>query len=284
MGSTFIVIVFSILILLLTLPYDTGRFTASDGHRRILFLTAHPDDECLFFAPTILGLNRTETNLYALSLSIGNADGLGAVRREEYHRSYDVLGIPHEQRWIVDHPKLQDNFTSSWDPKVISKEINHYILSNEIDTILTFDSAGISSHPNHISLPYGVAHLIQHLDSLDRPTPRLYTLTTVPLFAKYTSILAPLLAKFDVVLARVVDRLINLTGNKSALSSILPVRISDPPSKARAVPMFVSGIPEYVRALKAMRMHESQLVWFRWLYVSFSRYMWVNDWQEVKVQ
>jgi N-acetylglucosaminylphosphatidylinositol deacetylase len=24
-------------------------------------------------------------------------------------------------------------------------------------------------------------------------------------------------------------------------------------------------------------------VWFRWLYVSFSRYMWVNEWLEVKV-
>jgi N-acetylglucosaminylphosphatidylinositol deacetylase len=32
-----------------------------------------------------------------------------------------------------------------------------------------------------------------------------------------------------------------------------------------------------------MRRHWSQLVWFRWLYVLFSRYMWVNDLVEVKV-
>jgi N-acetylglucosaminylphosphatidylinositol deacetylase len=149
--------------------------------------------------------------------------------------------------------------------------------------ILTFDSAGISSHPNHISLPYGVAHLIQHLQSLDRPVPRLYVLTTVPLFAKYTSILAPLIAKFDVVLTRVFRSLLNLAGDESALSIGLPVRVDDP-APSRNAPVFVSGIPEYMRALKAMRMHESQLVWFRWLYVSFSRYMWVNHWQEVQVQ
>lgn len=103
MRATFIIVVLSILILLLSPPVGTGDFPAGDGHRHVLFLTAHPDDECLFFAPTILGLNSSETSLYALSLSIGNADGLGAVRREEYHKSYDVLGIPPEQRWIVDN-------------------------------------------------------------------------------------------------------------------------------------------------------------------------------------
>lgn len=33
----------------------------------------------------------------------------------------------------------------------------------------------------------------------------------------------------------------------------------------------------YLLTHKAMRQHTSQLVWFRWLYVTFSRYMFVND-------
>jgi len=45
--------------------------------------------------------------------------------------------------------------------------------------------------------------------------------------------------------------------------------------------LIVAGVPQYLTALKAMRKHKSQLVWFRWLYVSFSRYMWVNEWMEV---
>lgn len=49
------------------------------------------------------------------------------------------------------------------------------------------------------------------------------------------------------------------------------------------VPVFISGIQEYLTALKSMRQHQSQLVWFRYLYVVASRYMWVNEWLEVKV-
>jgi N-acetylglucosaminylphosphatidylinositol deacetylase len=33
----------------------------------------------------------------------------------------------------------------------------------------------------------------------------------------------------------------------------------------------------YLLTHKAMRQHSSQLVWFRWLYVTFSRYMFIND-------
>jgi N-acetylglucosaminylphosphatidylinositol deacetylase len=33
----------------------------------------------------------------------------------------------------------------------------------------------------------------------------------------------------------------------------------------------------YLSTHKAMRQHTSQLVWFRWLYVTFSRYMFIND-------
>ena len=51
-----------------------------------------------------------------------------------------------------------------------------------------------------------------------------------------------------------------------------------PPS---SLPVFVSGVDGYKTALRAMEEHKSQLVWFRWLYVSFSRYMWVNEWVEV---
>lgn len=239
----------------------------------------------MFFAPTILRLNATQENLEisSLCLSIGNADGLGAIRQREYHASYEVLGVPAERRWIVDHPDLQDNFTAVWDTEVISNVINEYVASNKIDTILTFDYEGISYHPNHKSLPNGVTRLMQTLHAADHPTPRLYTLMTVPVYAKYTSIIAPLLAKFDLMLARVFGHLINFAERETALSTGLPLTRHDPKLNARGIPVFVSGIPEYLRALHAMQMHHSQLVWFRWLYVSFSRYMWVNEWLEVKV-
>ena len=56
-----------------------------------------------------------------------------------------------------------------------------------------------------------------------------------------------------------------------------------PPDERVSVPVFVSGAREYLTALKSMYEHRSQLVWFRWLYVVASRYMWVNEWLEVRI-
>ena len=40
---------------------------------RVLFVIAHPDDECMFFAPTILALTRSgQYDVFLLCLSSGN--------------------------------------------------------------------------------------------------------------------------------------------------------------------------------------------------------------------
>ncbi|KAL1946269.1 hypothetical protein VTO73DRAFT_15396 [Trametes versicolor] len=211
----------------------------------------------MFFAPTLLAL-LDDTGMYnrpkihSLCLSVGIADGLGDVRRLELERSLDVLGIEDGRRCVVDRPDLQDNFTTEWDPQTIASVLRPYVLENRISTILTFDHQGISSHPNHISLPKGAAHLLSTLPSNSRP--RLFSLITVPLHSKYLGPIAPIAAK---------------------LALMLP--------GACGAPVAVSGWDGYMRALQAMMQHRSQLVWFRWLYVSFSRYMWVNEWAEVPV-
>jgi N-acetylglucosaminylphosphatidylinositol deacetylase len=73
---------------------------------------------------------------------------------------------------------------------------------------------------------------------------------------------APLLAKVDIMFARFIPRL-----------GITHAGIM--------YPVFVSGIKEYSTGVKAMMHHRSQMVWFRWLNVAFSRYMWVNEWAEI---
>lgn len=45
--------------------------------------------------------------------------------------------------------------------------------------------------------------------------------------------------------------------------------------------LFVSSPGQYLITHKAMRQHSSQLVWFRWLYVIFSRYMMINELEKV---
>ncbi|TFK26578.1 N-acetylglucosaminylphosphatidylinositoldeacety la se [Coprinopsis marcescibilis] len=241
----------------------------SADNSRILLLTAHPDDEAMFFAPTLLALASSQTGankpleVFSLCVSVGNADGLGHIRPAELERSLEILGVVHKNRRIVDHPDLQDNFTALWDPKTIASVLHPYIIEHQIDTILTFDYGGISGHPNHRALQMGVQELWPLLQ--DQQRPRLFTLVTVPPIVKYSSVLAPALAKLDIHLSKVLKR----------------VEVSLPPPQQAPMPVFISGVSQYKRGFKAMLAHKSQLVWFRWLYLLFSRYMWVNEWVEI---
>lgn len=100
--------------------------------------------------------------------------------------------------------------------------------------------------------------------------PQLFTLVSVPLLQKYTGPWAALLTT-----AYSVAR-----GRPVLTQTPIPRKESEERS-ARPGPTIVAGVREYVTALRAMMQHRSQLVWFRWLYVAFSRYMWVNDWVEI---
>jgi N-acetylglucosaminylphosphatidylinositol deacetylase len=91
-------------------------------NKRVLFLIAHPDDEAMFFAPTVLSLARPElqnqVRILCLSTGIipwlgplvmltvaGNAEGLGHVRKRELVRSGLQLGVRSEKDVsVVDDP------------------------------------------------------------------------------------------------------------------------------------------------------------------------------------
>ena len=75
--------------------------------KRILLLIAHPDDEAMFFAPTVLRLTDPSlgNHLKILCLSTGNADGLGETRKKELEKSALLLGLRSEADvLVVDDP------------------------------------------------------------------------------------------------------------------------------------------------------------------------------------
>uniref|UniRef100_A0A8D2LER9 N-acetylglucosaminylphosphatidylinositol deacetylase n=1 Tax=Varanus komodoensis TaxID=61221 RepID=A0A8D2LER9_VARKO len=80
-----------------------GPTQGGDGATRALFVTAHPDDEAMFFAPTILCLARAE--LWLLCGSTGNYYHQGDIRKKELLESCMALGIPLSHVTIVDHSK-----------------------------------------------------------------------------------------------------------------------------------------------------------------------------------
>ena len=80
-------------------------------------------------------------------------------------------------------------------------------------------------------------------------------------------ILAPVLIKLKIGVSRALDILISGTNGSNA---VFPIR-----------PVFVAGIKEYRQTVVAALRHQSQRVWFRWLYMVFSQYMWVNEWERI---
>lgn len=67
-------------------------------NQRICLLIAHPDDEAMFFAPTILALTQPDkgNHVKILCLSRGNAEGLGDTRKREMVKSALILGLQRE--------------------------------------------------------------------------------------------------------------------------------------------------------------------------------------------
>ena len=114
-------------------------------------------------------------------------------------------------------------------------------------------------HPNHFSLPLGASHLVRSL-STSADVPRLFSLTTVPVLQKYTGLSSAFFARL----------------------ALAPRALLAFPSTGVSPSIFISGIPDYLTTVRAILAHKSQMVWFRYLYMIFSRYMWVNEWTEFK--
>eukprot|EP00917_Polyrhabdina_sp_WS-2016_P009907 GHVP01021735.1.p1 GENE.GHVP01021735.1~~GHVP01021735.1.p1 ORF type:complete len:260 (-),score=19.73 GHVP01021735.1:81-860(-) len=129
-----------------------------------LFVIAHPDDECMFFTPTIVALleKNLRNNVHIVCLCLGYIEK--ERRIEEFIKSALVLGIPSENTFMVHNPQLPDGRFNSWPASVVSGEIEGIEKKiGRIDIIFTFDDLGVSGHQNHIdtsngSLYYGKRH------------------------------------------------------------------------------------------------------------------------------
>ncbi|XP_044139686.1 N-acetylglucosaminyl-phosphatidylinositol de-N-acetylase [Bufo gargarizans] len=219
----------------------SGRVAAvRPGVHAPLLLIAHPDDECMFFAPTILGLVQGQRPLSVLCCSTGNYYNQGETRKKELFQSCAALGIATSNVTLIDHSDLPDSPTVKWDERLLSSLILNHIQEKNIDLVITFDEGGVSGHSNHISLYHAVRSL--HSSGKLPEGCAVLVLESVSVFRKYISVL-------DLPLSWLCGQDV----------------------------LFISSGQQYRQAKEAMLHHQSQLLWFRHIYLFFSRYMIINS-------
>lgn len=215
--------------------------------RRVLIVTAHPDDECMFFGPTILTLTQRKEpcTVYLLCLSNGNFECKGNIRKQELYDATKVLRLKDEHITVMNSTLLVDDPHSNWKTELVAKQIQKEVESLDIEALITFDRDGVSNHPNHCAIYYAAASLC--LAGYLPKGCKILTLDSVNLCRKYLSI-------FDLVISLL------LSTNWCVLSwkNVNIIR-------------------------RAMRQHKSQMLWFRKLYIIFSRYMMINTLREINV-
>mmetsp|Transcript_8970 Transcript_8970/g.37018 ORF Transcript_8970/g.37018 Transcript_8970/m.37018 type:complete len:317 (+) Transcript_8970:118-1068(+) len=213
---------------------------------RVALVIAHPDDEAMFFAPFVSSAAAAGKEVFLLCLSTGNYDGLGAVRKQELGRSCEVLGV---MAWeCVDDKELQDGPKEAWPVPTVVARVRSFVEKHRCGTVLTFDDWGVSHHPNHISTFRGVREYL-HEEKAVREEGKGgrniqgFSLESTSIWRKYAG---PLDALY------------------SALAS--PYAYFTPLPSA---------------SFASMKAHHSQFVWFRWLFVCFSRYGYVNTFDPI---
>ncbi|GAB6026496.1 hypothetical protein CHUAL_012921 [Chamberlinius hualienensis] len=213
--------------------------------RNVLFVIAHPDDECMFFSPSIIKLCQDAQQVYLLCLSTGNHGQQGSKRKLELMNSTKILGIDSNNVMIINHTNLPDDNLVIWNKTLVGRIIVKFIDVWNINTLITFDRSGVSGHYNHCAINEAVRSLT--LKGRFPSNCQSYTLNDVNLLRKYIGIL-------DVPF--------------TYLSSSYA---------------YVASSEEIRKGREAMSAHVSQMVWFRKLYISFSRYMVVNDFKRMSI-
>ncbi|CAD7923568.1 unnamed protein product [Amoebophrya sp. A120] len=265
--------------------------------KHVGLIIAHPDDEVMFFLPTIIRLLETNHVIHLYSVTNGNFDGLGPVREKELRQSCKYLHLA--SCTIGDFADGSVGKTAS-DKLQLVNSVKKFAAGKKLDLLLTFDQFGVSSHPDHIAccravealLTTGPVGTVKHYGFLQ----------TVPIWRKYAGWL-------EYYVVENCDKLRALAGdheqpgslakvaavnsknaNKHKLQLDSPLFCGAGSSFGQQVSLTLpisqqlteAALQVYSRFdypstfIKFLAVHKSQLVWFRYLYCCFSSYFLVN--------
>ncbi|KAJ1455698.1 putative deacetylase LmbE-like domain-containing protein [Pelagophyceae sp. CCMP2097] len=215
-----------------------------------IFVISHPDDEAMFFFPSLTALAKS-CDVTVLSLSNGGADGLGRTRTAEMAAAAHLGGYTAV---VVDDTKLRDGFSSKWHAADVARVVQPHVLrvseKARSVAVVTFDGLGVSRHPNHVDTSIGVdwlfANALRREAAVAGTTISLYHLESLRWWSPRR-----FLALLDICTTLMLAAAAGQTGL-----------------------VFVNL--RLCAVWRAMAAHASQFVWYRRLFVVFSRYAYVN--------
>ena len=268
-----------------------SKTTATAQHVKaspaLLIVIAHPDDESMFFVPAIDALQSSKmcSETHILCCSTGNSEGKGSIRAGELVSSAKVLGIREQNIAILDHYALRDGMHEKWDSLAVATAVSAAVRkiiesqgnsrksnlnsnsNSEGVCIVTFDAKGISGHPNHSAVFRGVEEFLQSSADLYISSNHFvvcYKLETVSTFRKFSSI-------FDISTSFCIHLLKKAltTCNYNQKNDLYPKSVDWPD-----ILLLIGGGIKLTHL--AMMEHKSQYIWWRQLFVIFSRYSFIN--------
>lgn len=190
---------------------------------------------------------------------------------------------------VWDKNKIATLLTRAFAPHHVRQAAEGENPTANIDVLVTFDSTGVSNHPNHISLYHGARTFVSALsaDPRFRSPVDMYTLTSVNMLRKYSSFLdtIPTLLSWATTSGSNPPKPAKPTKPKEETEDD-DDDDDDEDEKAKnayhpTALVFLSQISSsggFGTAWHAMTTaHKSQMVWFRYGWITFSRYMVLND-------
>ncbi|SBT79678.1 N-acetylglucosaminylphosphatidylinositol deacetylase, putative [Plasmodium malariae] len=102
----------------------------------ISLIIAHPDDEVMFFFPTLKLLfdKKKKKELFLFSLSNGNYYGKGKIREKELFNVWSYLGGEKNNCEILDDDQIQDSW-NFWDEQHLANVLTDYCSKRNIKLI-----------------------------------------------------------------------------------------------------------------------------------------------------
>ena len=259
-----------------TYPYNslTSPTPLPIRNSSVFFVIGHPDDEVMFFSPSLVEITKRkhDNEVKIICFSRGDAvdESFGDIRAHELRSSARIIGVKDENVIVLD--KFKDGMDEHWSAQDIASslatEVTH---ASKPLVLITFDDKGVSNHPNHISLFHGTKEFVaKYLKPKRDFNFKFYVLKSLNFWEKYSFTLLTNVELF-------VDLL-----SKFVFSNILKININISFFNAysdKQLPSikFYSDLNMLSVSYAAMAYgHFSQMVWFRYGWLIFSRYLTFN--------